>query len=91
MDKVTMSKVTIGELTKEQREMIKEWLQRVEPSQLVVFEKEDEQKVIDIIKQKGIAFLVPNSDYSNEHIHIDIYTNTLSKEELKMIKEVLGL
>lgn len=52
---------------------------------------EKELKALESIKQKGIAFLVPNSDYANEHIHIDIYTNTLSKEELKMIKEVLGL
>ena len=56
---------------------------------LVKLEKALETFVI--IKQKGIAFLVPNSDYSNEHIHIDIYTNTLSEEELKMIKKVLGL
>ena len=52
---------------------------------------EKELKALEIIRQKGIAFLVPNSDYSNEHIHIDIYTNTLSKEELEMVKEVLGL
>lgn len=48
-----------------------------------------ELKAFEIIKQKGITFLVPNSDYSNEHIHIELYTNTLNEEELKMVKEVL--
>lgn len=46
-------------------------------------------KALEIIEEKGIAFLVPESDYSNEHIHIDIYTNTLSEEELKTAKEVM--
>lgn len=50
-----------------------------------------ELKVLEIIKQKGIAFLVPNNEYSNERIHIELYTNTLSEKELKMIKEILGL
>ena len=50
-----------------------------------------ELKGLEIIKQKGIAFLVPNSDYSNEHIHIELYANTLSEEELKMVKEILDL
>ena len=76
-------------LTKEEYKLLKEVLARKEP--FMVFEKEDEQKVIEIIMQKGIVFLVPNSDYANEHIHIDIYTNTLSEEELEMVKEALGL
>ena len=52
---------------------------------------EKELKSLDIIKEKGIAFLVPESDYNNERIHIELYTNTLTKEQLALIKEVLGL
>lgn len=52
---------------------------------------EKELKALEIIEQKGIAFLVPESDYNNERIHIELYTNTLSEEQLTLIKEVLGL
>lgn len=46
-------------------------------------------KVLDLIKKKGIIMTMPESDYSNERIVAEIYINTLKKEELEMIKEVL--
>lgn len=50
-----------------------------------------EQRVIEIINKKGIKLLMPESDYSCEHITIEIYTKTLSKSELELVKEVLDL
>lgn len=49
------------------------------------------KEVLDIIKTKGISFVVPNNELSSEHITIEIYTQTLTSEELSLLKEVLGL
>ena len=46
---------------------------------------------LEIIKKKGIKLIIPNNDFSNEHIDIQIFTNTLSKDELELIKKELKL
>lgn len=48
-------------------------------------------KVLEIIKTRGISLVIPNNEFSNEHIDIQVFTKTLTKEELEMIKEVIGL
>ena len=48
-------------------------------------------RVLEIIKKKGIKLIIPNNDLSNEHIDIQIFTNTLSKDELELIKKELKL
>ncbi len=48
-------------------------------------------KALEVIKAKGISFVIPNNELSNEHITIEIYTKTLTSEELSLLKEVLGL
>ena len=49
------------------------------------------ERVIEIINKKGIKLLMPESDYSCEHITIEIYTKTLSKSELDLLKGELEL
>lgn len=48
-------------------------------------------KVIELLKTRGISLVIPNNEFSNEHIDIQVFTKTLTKEELEMIKEVIGL
>lgn len=50
-----------------------------------------ESDVVQTLRNKGIKLIVPNNDFSNEHVVIEVYTNTLTKEELAAIKEVLDL
>ena len=52
---------------------------------------EKELKVLELIKKQGIKLIIPNNDLSNEHIDIQIFTNTLSKDELELIKKELEL
>ena len=48
-------------------------------------------ELIKIIKQKGIALIIPDNDFSNEHITIEIYTKHLTKEQLDLFKGELNL
>ena len=47
-------------------------------------------KVLDIIKHRGIALVIPENDYSNEHITIEIYKKHVSNKEWEMLKKELG-
>lgn len=49
------------------------------------------KKVIDLINQRGIKLIIPESTFSKEHIDIQLFTNCLSKDEFELIKEVLDL
>lgn len=48
-------------------------------------------KVLEIIRTRGINLIVPSNVFSNEHIDIQVFTRSLSKEELELVKEVIGL
>ena len=50
-----------------------------------------ESDVVQILRNKGVKLIVPNNDFSNEHVVIEVYTKHLTKEELAAIKEVLDL
>lgn len=52
---------------------------------------EKELKVLEIIRTRGINLIVPSNVFSNEHIDIQVFTRSLSKEELELVKEVIGL
>ena len=45
----------------------------------------------EIINKKGIVFIVPNNDYSSEHITIELYRKTMNEEEWNKLKKELGL
>lgn len=48
-------------------------------------------KVLEIINNRGIKLIIPEGTFSKEHIDIQLFTNTLSKDEFELIKEVLDL
>ena len=50
---------------------------------------EKELKVIELLKTRGIGLIIPNNDLSEEHIDIQVFTKSLSAEELELIKEIL--
>ncbi len=49
------------------------------------------KEVLDIIKNKSISFVIPNNDYSSEHITIELYHKTMNEEEWNKLKKELGL
>ena len=52
---------------------------------------EKELRVVEILKSRGIALIIPDNDFSKEHFAIEVYTNTLSKEEIALLKETVNL
>ena len=48
-------------------------------------------EVIELIESKGIKLIIPENEFSNEHIDIQVFTRHLRKEEFELIKEVLDL
>ena len=50
-----------------------------------------DKDAFDIIKSRGIALVIPENDYSHEHITIEIYKRHVSKEEWEMLKKKLNI
>ena len=48
-------------------------------------------KALEIINKLGIKLVIPDNDYSKEHIIIEIYRQHFTKEEWEMIKKELDL
>ncbi len=46
-------------------------------------------KILEIIKKKGIVLKMPETNYTNERIVIELYIKTLDEEEQKLLEEVL--
>lgn len=49
----------------------------------------EKNRVLEIIKSRGIILRIPENDYSKEHFDIHIYTNTMSFEEICKFEEIM--
>lgn len=57
------------------------------PSELETIEKELE--TLETIKKQGIILVIPDNDFTSEHIDIQIYKKHFSKEKWEALKEAL--
>lgn len=49
----------------------------------------EKNRLLEIIKSRGIILRIPENEYSKEHFDIHIYTNTLSFEEMCKFEEIM--
>ena len=49
----------------------------------------EKNRVLEIIKSRGIILRIPENEYSKEHFDIHIYTNTMSFEEICKFEEIM--
>lgn len=46
--------------------------------------------LLELLKKQGIALVIPNNDFSKEHLTIEVYSNTLTKKEWEALKELFN-
>lgn len=51
----------------------------------------EKNRVLEIINKLGIKLVIPDNDYSKEHITIEIYRQHFTKEQWEMLKKELDL
>lgn len=49
------------------------------------------EESIKTLQKKSIALVIPENDYSHEHINIVVYKRHLTSDEWAAIKEIFGL